>query len=72
MAPQRIFFWEFTESSQSRHQTATILRYIVLKIMKEEVIAKLFQICSPPHPNPPPPGGRGFIGTFVITSEETK
>jgi hypothetical protein len=22
----------------------------------------------PPHPNPPPPGGRGFIGTFAITS----
>jgi hypothetical protein len=54
-----------------------------------EVIAKLFQICSPsldgrglrdglncnmlmswtpPHSNPPPPGGRGFIGTFAITT----
>jgi len=21
-----------------------------------------------PHPNSPPPGGRGFIGTFAITS----
>ena len=24
----------------------------------------------PPHPNPPPPGGRGFIGTFAITSHD--
>jgi len=29
-----------------------------------------FMLTSPPHPNPPPPGGREFIGTFAITSHD--
>jgi phosphate transport system substrate-binding protein len=43
MAPQRILFWEFTESSQSRHQTATILHYIVPKNAGGNKMRKLFQ-----------------------------
>ena len=29
-------------------------------------------MATSPHPNPPPPGGRGFIGTFAITSNTNR